>query len=78
MTHETTGVGKMWRKVNPLALLVGMQTGAFYPTILQLHFYVFTQRIQKYRFEGVHMPSVYSNIVNNSQIIERAQMSIDL
>ena len=45
--------------------------------IQQLHYYVFSQRIQKYRFEEVHVPQCYSSIINNSQTMERAQMSIN-
>ena len=44
--------------------------------IQQLQYWVFTQRIQKYRFETVHVPNVYSHIIN-SQTMEGTQMSID-
>ena len=61
---------RVQRKGNPLRLLAGMRTGAVTvensmevpqkaknrTTIQQLPCQVFTQRIQKYRFEGVHAP----------------------
>ena len=84
---------RMWRKGNPLALLVGMRTGA-----ATLENYVeVPQRIknrtalqpsnctagdlpQRYRrseMAGHLHPNVYSSNVHNSQIVEGALVSID-
>ena len=84
---------RMWRKGNPLALLVGMQTGA---ATLENSMEV-PQKIKnratlqpsncttRYLSKGYknadlkgHMHlNVYSNTMNNNQSMERDQMSID-
>ena len=84
---------RMQRKGNPLALLVGMQTGA---ATLENSMEV-PQKIKnrttlkpsnyttRYLSKGYknadskrHMhPNVYSSALDNRQIMERAQMSID-
>ena len=83
-------LGRMWRKGNPLALLVGMQTGA---ATLEISMEV-PQKVenrttsncitgylpQRYKCsdpKGHLHPNVYSSKVRNSQTIERTQMSLD-
>ena len=83
----------MERKGNPLTLLVGMQTGAailensmevpqnlktelpYDPAIAVLGIYPKDIKIQIQR--GHMHPDVYSSIINSSQTMERAQMSIN-
>ena len=83
----------MWRKGNPLVLLVGMQTGIvilensteFPQKIKNGTTLCPSKRITRYLSKGYknadskgHMhPNVYSSTINNSQLMERAQMSID-
>ena len=82
---------RRWRKGGPLALLVGMQTGA---ATLENSMEV-SQKIKNrttvqpsttrylsmgYRCavsKGYRHPHVYSSTINNSQSMERAQVSID-
>ena len=45
--------------------------------IQQLHYDVFTQRYKNTDSKGHMHLIVYSGIINNSQSIERAQMSFD-
>ena len=86
-------LGRIWRKGNPFALLVGMQIGV---GILENSMEV-PQKVKnrailppsncttRYLSEGYknsdlkgHMhPIVYSSNVYNSQMMERAQMSIN-
>ena len=84
---------RMWRKWNPLALLVGMQTGAVTlensvevpqkiknRITLQLNDSTTGNLSKGYRnadSQGNMHPNVYSSAINNSQIMERAQMSIN-
>ena len=84
---------RMWRNGNPLALLVGMQTGAAAPENSVEVPQKVKSRIPpqlsncttRYLSKGYknadskgHMyPNVHSSAVNNSQSMERAQMSID-
>ena len=88
-----TGNNRMWRKRNPLALLMGMQAGA---TTLENSMDV-PQKVenkatlwpcncttehlpQRYKcsdLKGHLHPNVYSSNVHNSQTMERDQMSID-
>ena len=86
-------LARMWRNGNPLALLVGMQTGAAglensvevpqkikNRTTLQPSNSTIRNLSKGYRSavsKGHMYPSVYSNAFNNSQIMERAQMSIN-
>ena len=83
-------LARLWRKGNPLTLLVGMQTSAaplensmvfpqkvknratLWPSNCTTKYYLKDKKIQILRH-----PDVYSNIINNSQIVERAQMSTD-
>ena len=46
--------------------------------IQQLHYWVFTQRIQKREFKGIHCPYVYNSIIYNSQDMEATQVDFDL
>ena len=83
----------MWRKGNPLALLVGMQTSAAtlensteVPQKIKNRITLWpsnctTRNLSKgyrsaYLKEDMH-PNVYSSTINNSQVLERAQMSIN-
>ena len=86
-------LAKMQRKGNLLALLVEMQTGAATlenymevpqkvknRTTLQSSNYTARYLPKEYKntdSKGYMHPNVYSSIINNSQIMERAQMSID-
>ena len=83
---------RMWRKGNPIALLVGMQTGAAAlensVEVLQKIKNRITQRPSNFRTRNLskeyrnpdlkgHMhPNVYSSAINNSQIMERPKMLI--
>ena len=83
----------MWRKGNPLALLVGMQTGAATlensmevpqkvknSATLQPSNYITRYLSKGYKHsdsKGHLHPNVYSRNVHNSQTMEKAQMSID-
>ena len=84
---------RMWRKRNPHSLLVGLQTGAATlensmevpQKIKNRTTLPSTNCIARYLSKGYrcavlkgHMhPNVYSSTINNSQSMERAQMSID-
>ena len=86
-------LARMWRNGNPLALLVGMQTGAATlensmevpqkitdRTTLQPSNYTTRYLSKGYRSadsKGHMHPNVYSSTTDNNQIMERAQMSID-
>ena len=86
-------LARMWRKGNPLALLVGMQTGAATlensvevpqkiktGTTLQASNSTTRNLPKGYRSAnsfGHVYPNAYSSTINNSQIVERAQMSIN-
>ena len=92
-TQETKMLARMWRKRNPFALLVGMQTGA----ATMENSMKFPQKVKnrstlqpsncttrylskgyRYAISKRHMhPHVYSSTINHSQSMERAQMSID-
>ena len=83
----------MWRKSNPHALLVRMQTGTATVedsmkvpqkvknrTTLQPSNCTTRYLRKGYKntaLKGHIHPDVYSSIINNSQIVERAQMSIN-
>ena len=72
----------MWRNGNPLALLVGMQTGAAalgnsveIPQKIDLPYLTARNLPKGYRnadAQGHLYPNVYSSTFNNSQITERA------
>ena len=86
-------LAKMWSKGYLLTLLVGMQTGAttleksvevlqkvkiklpYEPAIALVGIYPKYTKILTQR-DTIH-PNVCSNIINNSQIIERSQVSIN-
>ena len=84
---------RMWRNGNPLALLVGMQTGAAAlensveipqkiknRIALRLRNSTSRNLSKGYRSadsQGHMYPNVYSSTFNNSQIMGRAQMSIN-
>ena len=84
---------RMWRNGNPLALLVGMQTGAATlensmegPQKIKNRITLqpnnnTTRNLSKgygsANLKGHMHPNIYSSTVNNSQIKERAQMSIN-
>ena len=84
---------RMWRNGNPLALLVGMQTGT---AALENKVEVPQKRKNRITLQpsdctmrnlsrgyrsadrkGHMYPNVYSSTINNSQIMEIAQMSTD-
>ena len=83
----------MWRKGNPLILLVGKQAAAATPensvevpqkvenkaTLWPSNYTTryLPQRYKRSDLKGHLHPNVYSSNVHNSQTIERAQMSID-
>ena len=83
----------MWREGNPLALRVGMQTGtATLENSMEVPQKIKNRTTlrpssctTRYLSKGYscavlkgHMyPNVYSSTINNSQSMERAQMSID-
>ena len=85
-------LARMWRDGDPLALLVGMQTGAATlensmevpqkvknRTILRPSNCTTRYLPKGYKntdSKGYMCPNVYSSIINNSQTVERAQMSI--
>ena len=82
---------RMQRKENPFALLVGMQTGAatlensmevppkvknritLQPSNCTTSF--LSKGYKNGNLKGQMQPNVYNSIINNSQIMERAQMS---
>ena len=84
---------RMWRKGNPPALLVGMQAGAvtlensmevprklnielpYDPAVALLGIYPKDTKILIRR--GNMHPNVYGSTIDNSQIMERAPMSMD-
>ena len=84
---------RMQRRGNPHALLVGMQRGAatlentteFAQKVknrITLQASKCTTRhlpigCKKYRFQEIYASSVHSSIIYESQIMERAQMSMD-
>ena len=84
---------RMWRNGNPLALLVGMRIGAVTlensmevpqkiknRTTIQPRNCATRHLSMGYRcavFKGHMHPDVYSSTINNSHIMDRAQMSID-
>ena len=83
---------RMQRKGNPLALLVGMQTGTAtlennmeVPQKIKNRTTLQPSKCTRYLSKGYryavlkgHMhPHVYSSTINNSQSMERARMSID-
>ena len=86
-------LARMWRSRNPLALLVGMQTGAATlensmevpqkiknRTTLQPSNCITMCLSKGYKAvdsRGHMHPDVYSSTINNSQGMERAQMSTD-
>ena len=86
-------LARMWRKGNPFALLVGMQTGA--ATLENIWRFLKKLKIElpydpaiallssypkdtKVQFQRQCMyPKVHSSTINNSQTMKRAQMSIN-
>ena len=86
-------LARMWRNGNPLALLVGMQTGAAAlesrmeapqkiknRTTLRPSNCTTRYLSKGYRYaasKGHMHPNVYSSTIKNRQIMERAQMSIN-
>ena len=81
---------RMWRNGNPLALLVGMKTGAAtlensvevpqklkidLPYDPALHYLVLCKGYKNTDSKGHMHPDVCSDIINNSQVMERAPMS---
>ena len=83
----------MWRNRNPLALLVGMQTGAATlensveipqktksrtsPRPNNCTTRYLSKGYKNVDLKGHMHPNVNSNTINNSQIMERTQMSIN-
>ena len=80
----------MWRKENPLALLVGMQTGTVTlensmevpqkvknRTTLQSSNCTTGYLPKEYENTNSKDPNVYSSIICNNQIMGTAQVSID-
>ena len=86
-------LARIWRKRNSFALLVGMQTSAAtlknsmevpqkikHRTTLRLSDCTNRYFSKGYRYavlKGHMHPNIYSSTINNSQSMERAQMSID-
>ena len=86
-------LARMWRKRISFRLLVGMQAGAATleksmegpqktknRTTLQPSNYTTRYLSKGYKYavlKGHMYPNVYSSTINNSQSMERAQMSID-
>ena len=86
-------LARMWGKRKPRALLVGMQAGATTVensmeipqkvknrTILQPSNFITSYLSKEHKntnLKGYMYSEVYSSIINNSQIMEIAQMSID-
>ena len=84
-------LARMWRNGNPLALLVGMQTGAaalensveilqkielpYDPAIALLGIYPKDTGVLIHR--STCTPNVYISTINNSQNMKRAQMSMN-
>ena len=82
----------MWRKENPLALLVGMQTSvATLENSMEVLQKVknrtvlwssncttrYLPKVYKVQIQRVMYPNIYSSIINNKQMMERVQMSIN-
>ena len=80
---------RMWRKGNPLVLLVGIQTGTANLEnsmevsqkvknliIQQLH-YCLPKEYKNTNSKGYMQPYVYSSVIYNSQDKEEAQVSVN-